>query len=270
MALLTRVTLGLTLSLMIALVAQRRGSLSASGARAAVAIGALIFVGGGPFWFLTLVAFFVGSTLLGKVGRARKASIKRAFEKGDVRDALQALSNGGVAAACAIGMLVAPHPLWAAGFVGALATANADTWATELGVLSRAEPWSLTLLRRVPRGSSGAVSPLGLLVTVAGGLAIGLTAAIGADAFGMSAAALVLVATLAGVGGALLDSILGATLQAGYRCETCACASEGAVHVCGASTVHVRGLRWLDNDRVNLAATLGGAVLGAALWAALS
>ena len=179
MVLLTRLTLGLILSLMIAVVARRRRSLSASGARAAVGIGTLIFVGGGPFWFLTLIVFFVSSTLLAKVGRARKAEVKRAFEKGDVRDALQALCNGGVAAGCALGMLLLPDRLWAAGFVGALAIANADTWATELGVLSRVEPWSLTSLRRVPRGSSGAVSALGLLVSLVGGLTIGLVAVAG-------------------------------------------------------------------------------------------
>src|SRR5262245_54336812 len=129
-----RVAAGLVLSLLIAVVARRRGALSRSGAHAAVMIGTVIYVGGGPTWFLALVTFFISSTLLGRVGRERKASVKREFEKGDVRDAFQALSNGGVAAVCALGMALSPHPAWAAGFIGALATANADTWATELGV----------------------------------------------------------------------------------------------------------------------------------------
>ncbi|MET0343837.1 MAG: DUF92 domain-containing protein [Polyangiales bacterium] len=259
--LLTRLVLGLTLSLAIGVVAARRGSLAPSGVRAAVGIGTAIYLGGGAPWFAALVVFFVGSTLLGRVGRARKAAIKRAFEKGDTRDAQQALSNGGVAAACAVGMLIAPSPLWAAAFVGALATANADTWATELGVLSRAEPWSLTRLRRVPRGSSGAVSPLGLGVTVLGGFAIGAVAALAAQAFGSTPVTLLIVGTLAGALGALVDSLLGATLQAGYHCPRCVQPSEGTTHPCGTVATHVRGLRWFDNDRVNLAATLAGAAI---------
>jgi uncharacterized protein (TIGR00297 family) len=262
MVLVTRIVLGFALSLGIGLVAARRGSLAPSGVRAAVGIGTVIYVGGGAPWFAALVLFFVSSTLLAKVGRARKAAIKRAFEKGDTRDALQALSNGGVAAACALGMVLAPSALWAGGFVGALATANADTWATELGVLSRGEPWSLTGLRRVPRGSSGAVSPLGLGVTVLGGLAIGALAASMADAFATPPATLLLVGALGGAGGALIDSVLGATVQAGYQCPRCDQPSEGAQHPCGSAATHVRGLRWFDNDCVNLAATLAGALIG--------
>lgn len=258
-----RLLWGVALSAAIALVAKRRGALSRSGAYAALGIGTVIYVGGGVAWFFALVTFFVSSTLLGRVGREQKASVKREFEKGDVRDAFQALSNGGVAALCAVGMSLSPHPGWAAGFIGALATANADTWATELGVLSRGEPWSIMRLARVPRGTSGAISPLGLIVTLFGGLAIGAVAALSPRTFLLSAAPLLLLGTLAGFMGSLLDSVLGAVLQAGYYCAECRRVSESQRHACGALSMHARGLRWFDNDCVNLVATLGGALLAA-------
>src|SRR5207248_1511948 len=103
---------GLFLSGMIAALAWRRGSLSPSGALAAVATGAIIYVGGGAVWFAALIVFFATSTLLGRVSAARKAVIKREFEKGDTRDAFQVLANGGVAAAAALGMLLAPDARW--------------------------------------------------------------------------------------------------------------------------------------------------------------
>jgi uncharacterized protein (TIGR00297 family) len=62
------------------------------------------------------------------------------------------------------------------GFVAALAAANADTWATELGVLSRKEPRLLTTGQKVEKGTSGAVSGYGILAAVAGAAAIGLLA----------------------------------------------------------------------------------------------
>lgn len=265
-----RLTIGLVLSLSIALIALRRRSLSRSGAYAAVLIGTVIFVGGGPTWFLALVTFFVSSTLLGRVGRERKAAVKREFEKGDVRDAFQALSNGGVAAVCALGMALSPHPAWAGGFIGALATANADTWATELGVLSRAEPWSLLRFARVPRGTSGAISPLGLAVTVFGGLAIGSVAAVAPRQFLLPALPLMALGAVSGFVGALLDSLLGALFQAGYYCPECRRDSEGVRHACGALSMHARGLSWFDNDGVNLVATLGGALLSALVVLALT
>jgi uncharacterized protein (TIGR00297 family) len=205
----------------------------------------------------------VTSTLLAKVGRARKARIKLEFEKGDTRDALQAFANGGVAALSALGALLAPHPAWTGAFIGELATANGDTWATELGTLSRQEPWSLLSLRRVPRGSSGAVSPLGLAATAGGGLLIGLVVA-SREARPLGALVMAGAGLVCGVVGSLADSVLGASLQAAYYCPACAVATEGARHVCGAEAQLTRGFAWFDNDLVNLTATLLGALLGAA------
>jgi len=267
--LLNAFVLGVVFSSAIALFAWRRGSLSGSGAFAAVAIGTSIYLGGGAAWFSALVVFFVTSTLLGKVGRARKASLKHEYEKGDTRDALQAFSNGGVAAACALGALCFPHPAWAGAFLSALATANGDTWATELGVLSRSEPISLSSLRRVPRGTSGAVSLLGIAATAGGGLVIGLVAAVQPSAFDLPRSAGLLIGVSGGVLGSMVDSVLGATLQAGYHCPRCDRATEGAQHHCGSRTQQVRGVSWLGNDLVNLLATLSGAGWGALATLAL-
>jgi uncharacterized protein (TIGR00297 family) len=264
---LIQAALSLLASAAIAAFALRRRSLAPSGAAAALVIGACIGTGGGAAWFAVLVTFFVTSTALGKVGRARKEAVKREFSKGDTRDAWQALANGGVAAAAALGMLLMPSPVWAAAFVGAMATANGDTWATELGVLSAGEPFSLVRLRRVPRGTSGAVSGLGMAATVAGALTIGLVAAAGAAHFRLHVVRLIAIALVAGTAGSLADSLLGATVQAGYHCPVCDRASESEEHHCGTVASHVRGLSWFGNDAVNAAATLLGALLGAALSA---
>lgn len=261
-----RALLGLLFSLAVAGFAYRRRSLSGSGALAALTIGTASYLAGGGPWFLVLLTFFATSTLLGKVGRARKEALKREFEKGDTRDARQAFSNGGVAALCALGMLLWPHPGWAGAFLGGLATANGDTWATELGTLSRREPFSLTRLARVPRGTSGAVSPLGLWATAGGGLAVGATAACNASSFGMSALVLIGLGAVCGVLGSLADSLLGATLQAGYVCQKCQVATEGALHHCGEKSTLTRGFTAFDNDVVNLVATGCGALVGAGTW----
>jgi uncharacterized protein (TIGR00297 family) len=265
MSLVCRVLWGLAASLAIALYARRRRALSPSGAAAALAIGTTIFAGGGAPWFAALVVFFVTSTLLGKVGRARKEAVKREFSKGDTRDAWQALANGGVAALAALAMLIAPAPAWAAAFLGALATANGDTWATELGVLSRGEPISLVRLARVPRGTSGAVSPLGLAATAGGAAAIGLVAALAPRAFQMAPLRALATAVIAGTLGSLVDSLLGATVQAGFRCAACARDTEGELHHCGNRAEHVRGLRGFGNDLVNVTATLAGALIAIAI-----
>ena len=246
----------------VAALAFRRGALSSSGAIAATAVGAVIFVGGGAWWFGALGAFFVTSTLLGRVGAAHKARTKREFSKGDTRDAWQVLANGGMAAVAALLMIVAPDARWLYAFVGALATANGDTWATELGILSRGEPRSIVTLLRVPRGTSGAVSALGMGATIAGAFLVALVAA---PASGRPLRVLV-VGTVAGVFGALVDSLAGATVQESFWCAGCARACESPQHSCGAVAERRRGAIGFGNDMVNFVATLAGAVAGALLY----
>jgi uncharacterized membrane protein len=128
-------------------------------------------------------------------------------------------------------------------------------------VLSRGEPWSLTRLSRVPRGTSGAVSPLGVAATVAGALAVGVVAA----ASVAPAWRTIAVAVGFGTAGALGDSVLGATVQERYRCEACARDGESEVHHCGARGVRIGGVRGFGNDWVNAVATFAAAAAAALL-----
>jgi uncharacterized protein (TIGR00297 family) len=260
-----RVLVGLLISSAIAALAFRRRALSSSGALAATAVGAVIFVGGGASWFAALGAFFVTSTLLGRVGAAAKERTKREFSKGDTRDAWQVLANGGVAATAALLMLVAPDARWLFAFAGALATANGDTWATELGVLAPGEPRSIVTGRRVPRGTSGAVSGLGLAATLAGALVVALVASVGAG----RPWRVVVIGTVAGVVGALVDSLAGATVQETFYCRGCARECEAERHHCGARAERRRGVVGFGNDLVNFTATLAGALAGAILYSVL-
>jgi uncharacterized membrane protein len=153
-------------------------------------------------------------------------------------------------------------PVWV--FTGALAAANADTWATELGVLSRSAPRMITNGKVVERGTSGAVSGLGLAASLAGAAFIAGLAALLFPAAGSGS--LFWMLTLAGLGGSLLDSLLGASLQAIYQCPACARDTERhPLHTCGSQTTLARGLPWMNNDLVNLFCTLAGAVLAGIL-----
>ena len=70
-------------------------------------------------------------------------------------------------------------------------------------------------------------------------------------------------AAFAGMAGALVDSLLGATLQAVYMCPRCEVLTEVPVHPrCGMQATNQRGLPWMTNDMVNLLATLAGAAIG--------
>lgn len=59
------------------------------------------------------------------------------------------------------------------------AAAVADTWASELGILSKGQPVMITTLRKVPHGTNGGVSVLGLVASTIGGMLIGAVSAFG-------------------------------------------------------------------------------------------
>ncbi len=257
--------LGILLAITVALLAYRARSLDPSGAIAAAVLGAVVFGLGGLPWAVLLLGFFISSSALSRLFGKRKHALAEKFSKGSTRDAGQVLANGGVAGVFVLFHLAFPGAAWPwLAFAGSLAAVNADTWGTELGVLSPVAPVSITSLRPVERGASGGITLTGTLASLAGAALIGLLAALVAPSPDWPLALLLI--SLAGLFGSLADSLLGATAQAIYTCPTCAKETERhPTHTCGSATILVRGLPWLDNDWVNTACALAGAVAALAL-----
>jgi uncharacterized protein (TIGR00297 family) len=265
---LDNLLLGLLISGLIGVLAYRRGSLAVSGVVGAMIDGTLIFGLGGWAWGLTLITFFVSSSLLSHYKQGLKADLAEKFAKGHRRDLGQTLANGGAGALMALAYALGGDPAWLAAFVGALATVNADTWATELGVLNPSPPRLITTGQVVEVGTSGGVSWLGTAASAAGALVIGLamwTFLWLGDLLGGGRPTLTLwwavpAALVGGMTGALVDSLLGASVQAIYYCPTCGKETEKQLHGCGTVTGHQRGWRWLNNDVVNFISSLAGAL----------
>lgn len=285
---------GILLAAIISLVAWRAGSLSIQGALAAAALGAVIFGLGGLGWAILLLGFFVSSSILSRLFKRRKSALQSAFAKGSRRDAAQVAANGGIAGLFVLLHVAQPGADWAwVAFAGALAAANADTWATELGVLSRSAPRLITTGRAVERGVSGGITFLGTLAATGGALLIALLAVLfwqgriielpagspgwpagllgaGLHISALSAsqgAAWAAIITLAGLAGSLLDSLLGATLQSIYFCPACQKETERhPQHSCGTATLPKRGWAWVNNDWVNTICTLTGALAALAAY----
>ena len=257
---------GFILALIISLAAKRAHSLSRSGAAAAMVMGTVIFGLGGFPWAVVMMVFFITSSALSRLFGKRKSGLNEKFSKGSERDAAQVLANGGIAGVFALAHIFFPDtPLIWLGFCGALAAANADTWATELGVLSRSGAVLITSGRPVERGTSGGISWFGTLAAFSGALLVALFSTFfWSQATGMpDALGAAVLRTLglaaAGLLGSLADSLIGATIQAIYNCPTCHKETERhPLHTCGTPTTLVRGWPWLDNDWVNISCTVVG------------
>ncbi|MGB9639716.1 MAG: DUF92 domain-containing protein [Anaerolineales bacterium] len=248
---------GILLSLIICGSAWWMNALSISGAWAAFVLGALVFGIGGWSWSAVLITFFITSSLLSHLFKKQKQQIEAQIEKGSRRDWAQVLANGGVAMFCVLLKGWFPHsPLPFLAASASLAAANADTWGTELGVLSSKPPRLITTAKIVDRGVSGGVSVLGLIAALAGSILIATI-----YWFFENNLYYFLLVCLSGFVGSLIDSLLGASLQVVYFCPRCKKETEKhPLHSCNEKTTYRRGWKWLNNDVVNLACTMFAAI----------
>ena len=244
------------LSGLIVALAVWRGSLARSGAVGALIIGTLTFGFGGWQWGVLLALFFVSSSLLSHYKEKEKQSVAEKFDKGHRRDMGQVFANGGIGAIIAVLSAIFPSPYWFPLFVGVMGTVTADTWATELGTLSKKPPRLITSGRVVAVGTSGGITVFGTAVSFIGGFLIGFTAGLfmstGAEGFVFAVAG-----AIGGLAGSLFDSLLGATVQQIYTCDVCGKETEKKIH-CGQATRPFKGLSWMNNDLVNLLASIFG------------
>ncbi|WP_343575021.1 DUF92 domain-containing protein [Mycobacterium sp.] len=199
---------------------------------------------GGWVWAVPVSTFFILTSLLTAWRRVRRVESMRGLSQVMVNGILPVMVP-------LVGFAMNRHQVWFFVYIGGIAASTADSWASEIGRFSRRSPVSLRSWRRVPGGTSGAVSALGLLATWAGGLVIGIVGTMTGNAV------MVVVGMVAGVAGSLLDSVIGATLQARFRCQTCGAALEEPHH-CGSPAELSSGVSWMDNDVVNLLANATG------------
>lgn len=240
---------------LVSLAVWKSGMLTSRGAIAAAGLGSIAALAGID-WMALLLAFFTSSVLLGRVGREEKRRRSAGvIEKAGPRDAMQVLANGAVfGVAAAFGGDATDGGASAAIALGALAAATADTWGTEIGMLSRTAPRSILTWAPLEPGMSGGVSMQGLLATAGGACSIALMAWLL-----RWPATVVIAAAVGGIIGAMSDSLLGATLQQRRRSVRSGRITERSTDADGTPTIRAGGLDWLDNDGVNFAATLIGA-----------
>ena len=194
-------------------------------------LGFIVFYIGGVSGIVMLLFFFLSSSLITKL-RGGSSSGRRY---------LGSVAANGIPACLSIILFQATlDTLFLTAFAAALAEATADTWAGEIGQMSKKDPVSILTFTKVPRGISGGVTVLGLAASLLASLLIALLLL---GTFTCSWIAVPII-TASGFLGALLDSLLGATIQVQYRREDGTLTEEK-------TDKRARGIPFIDNDMVN-------------------
>jgi uncharacterized protein (TIGR00297 family) len=247
--------IGGLLGLLVAAFSYAVRFLTLSGSIATFFLALVVYGCGGWVWTVPIVTFFVTSSVLSKIGRRKKAEYDQLFEKAGARDWAQVAANGGIAGVFALLTLVVPEGQLYPVYLGAVAAAAADTWGTEIGVLSKQRVFSVVTFGQVPAGTSGGVTVAGTLGGAVGAVCVALS---GFAWYGDIMTAFLVV--IAGIVGSVADSVIGGTLQARFRCTECGRMTERTEH-CSRACLHVGGVRWLRNDAVNVLCTLVGGLI---------
>ena len=217
--------------------AYRSKTADLSGLFSSMLVGIILLVFADAKWFMIMLVFFI----LGSAATKYKFEYKKRIgvEQGQsgARGYRNVFANGIVATAAAVLFGVFQQPVFIVMYVGSVATAAADTLASEIGVTGGI-PYMITTFRKVPIGTNGGVTLVGESVALLGGLAVSLAA----FALGVITLPMVLVCTIAGFAGTNIDSLVGATLEN-------------------------RG--FLGNAGTNLLATIGGGLVAIALFLVL-
>jgi len=215
--------------------AYRAKTIDMSGVFSAVLFGVILITFTRSIaWFLVVMAFFILGSLFTKFKYAKKVEMGVAQSKGGKRGYLNAFANAGVGVVASILYGVTGDSIYAALFLGSIATATADTFASEIGVLST-KPRMILTMKPCKPGVNGGVSLLGELACLGGAVLIGAMGFIS----GIASLPVCLIAVLAGVIGTNIDSIVG------YLFE-----NKG----------------WIGNSATNLIATLSGGLIALGLF----
>ncbi len=245
---------GVILSLIISLISYRLKYLTLNGSIAQFFLGSLLFGLGGLKWSVPIIVFFFLSSIISKIRRKYNPGVDSFFEKTGTRDIYQVLANGGIAGLLIIVYQFYSSELLYAVYVSSLAVFCSDTWATEIGTMRKAKTVSVINFKTVDQGVSGGISLAGMFGSLLGAFIIPLSSLswISKNIF-----TFMLVVTVAGIIGSLVDSILGALVQAQFKCIICGKITEKKFH-CNQNSRLTNGIIWINNDAVNLLAGISG------------
>ena len=219
-------------------------SLDFSGAIGGFLIGVLIFGSGGWKLILPLVFFFLSSSLLSSLKNKPPSN----------RDLMQILANGGMPALFALIYFFFPNDILLLGYIGSLSASTADTWATEIGFLSKKNPYLVFSFKQVSKGESGSISAIGTIGSIAGAFILGIMCS-----YLFNINYLIVIVAIAGCMGSFIDTLLGSYLQGKYICIKCGQKTENKLH-CNTETKLKTGYRFIDNNFVNFIANLAGSL----------
>jgi uncharacterized protein (TIGR00297 family) len=233
-----------TTLVILGLIAWSKQRVSASGFFSIVIISSLcIWTRNGEI-LSAMGVMFITSTSLTKYKSDRKKMVRINQTADSKRNWMQAFCNLGPACIWSLLNSFNYNECFVFAAFASVAAANADTWASELGILSKKPARFILSGKVVPTGLSGGVTLLGTTASLFGAIVISLVFWIFFKEIQIAA-----IIVLFGFAGSVIDSILGEFFQASYKNQ------KGDLQEDSANADLYKGYAWINNNIVNLMST---------------
>ena len=224
----------------------KKKHLSLGGFLSSNIMAGLILGFGGLKFVLPIAMFFIFSTFLSKIGPKNLQKSKGG------RNTYQVLANGGVGLFLCITSHYYQEEVFFYMFLASIAAANSDTWATEIGKLSKTTPKDIISGRSLIHGESGGITNIGLIGSIAGSAIIATLGFI----FNLSLS-FMLIVFISGFLGSIFDSILGSTLQSRFISRN----GKNITETKSKNKYLYSGLSLINNNTVNLVCTISAVIV---------
>lgn len=231
------VTIGL---IVIFVVAYKKHAITIDGIIMGLFIGLTIYKYGGFYLLMNLIAFFVLGSLVSKIQNDIKSYGEKFQEHTGPRNWVQVCSNALPVAVLTLMLRFMPsiQEFKLIGFA-LFATCFADTFASELGMLSKGKVVSITRFKPLQPGVSGGVTLMGTLAGLLGSI---ISSVFAVREFGLYGFVFV---SIMGFVGMIIDSVLGDIFQRKYKDET------GNLRDFTLDSPEVGGVKFISNNAVN-------------------
>lgn len=236
-------------SFLIGFYAYKKKNLSLSGFVSSLFVGTLLFGFGTYILFSLLMVFFISSSIITRFGDDKK-------EKQKGRNVLQVLANSGIAVVFSALYFFYDKDIYFIASVVAITASNADTWASEIGKLSRGSIVSILTFKPIKKGESGGITLLGTGASLLGALVVSIAfvCLYGlSNSFSMQLVIRGILIAVGGFTGSIIDSYLGVLVQEKYLNKESGEIEEKPYKRDLAA--RVSGLPFISNDAVNFLAT---------------
>ena len=198
---------------------------------------------GGIFGISILLSLYFFIFFISKLKKIFKISKK----KENARTFLQVLINGGLGTLFIILYGIFNKKYLFIVSIVSLGGCFIDSISSDVGVLSKNDPYDFVKMKRIPKGISGGISFLGTLSALISSFVI---AFVTYKYLNLSYLYLFLITSLIFLQ-TIVDSILGSLFQAKYKCVKCKIMTEKKEH-CDKKTKLIEGISWVNNNMVNL------------------